>query len=73
MRILKRDPFGRRSLISETVPAVNGMMGYARTCGWCGASRSRFMRYKWQNDSGRDADWSRPFCGVSCYRAFSGE
>jgi hypothetical protein len=59
---IKRDPFGRRSLMRERINTVR--------CYNCG-SKGKF-RYQWVNDAGREPSWRNvlPFCGVQCFRSY---
>ncbi len=66
--LITRDPFARVELHRETVKRV-----YVSTnrfvCAWCGQPAKYCYRY--EADSGRSADWSRPFCGVDCFRSYT--
>jgi hypothetical protein len=62
---ISRDPFARTTLERLTVQAR-----YGYTCTECGR-HGRQYRYATVPDSVyvRGVKWSRPFCGVACYRA----
>ena len=67
MRLITRDPFGRRELLRQA-------SGINTTCAWCGNAPGRFT-YAWVSDAKptSSAWWSRPMCSVGCWRAYNDE
>ena len=68
--IISHDAFARRSLVRR-------QSELHQSCAWCGGWRRRNGRrnvpflYRTESDGGSVGPWSKPFCSVSCYRAYS--
>lgn len=62
---INRDPFARETLERQVAPSFGK---HAGPCAFCG-QLARF-NYRVSSDGGLVGPWSKPFCGVGCYRAY---
>jgi hypothetical protein len=71
---ISRDPFARETLVRKTYRSASA------TCEWCGNRRTvrgkpaALFCYAIERDGCASAwrpTYSRPFCSISCYRAYS--
>lgn len=64
---LTRDPFARTELVRSTMAQRDRVA----PCNECGTQHARFQYAVVSDDAPHRARWSRPFCSVTCYRAYS--
>jgi hypothetical protein len=75
-RQLRRDPFGRRTLMRDTATPPPG-----ETCAWCGSLSGgrRLFNYWWQPDGylhtwpmrGHHALALKSFCCLGCFESYN--
>lgn len=72
MRLITRDPFGRRDLMRTSHRAAPG---WAVACAWCGQGCATYYQYAWVGDTQHSAyvRSSPPMCSIGCWRAYADE
>jgi hypothetical protein len=65
--LLARDPFARTELQRSLIHPDHR----SAPCNNCGTPHAKFQYAEMPDEAPRLTRWSRPFCGVDCFRSYS--